>query len=174
MTNAWEQHKFIDGVSEIGDGLHGTPVYSQKGSVFFINGNNISNGRITINDETKTIKKDQLSISDKNLDHTTILMSINGTIGNLAYYSGEKIKLGKSVAYIKVSKYDKKFIYSYLQVPAVQNYFMMNLTGTTIKNLGLKTIRDMQLMIPLNISEQNKIGTFLDLLDKQITLHHRK
>lgn len=50
-------------------------------------------------------------------------MSINGTIGNLAYYSGENLMLGKSAAYIKVSKYDKRFVYAYLQAPPVQSFF---------------------------------------------------
>ena len=31
-------------------------------------------------------------------------MSINGTIGNLAYYNDEKVVLGKSVAYFMIQK----------------------------------------------------------------------
>ncbi|MBO5239665.1 MAG: HsdR family type I site-specific deoxyribonuclease [Lachnospiraceae bacterium] len=82
--------------------------------------------------------------------------------------------LGKSVAFIKVSNSDKRFVYSYLQTPNVHSYFMNNLTGTTIKNLGLKTIREMERYAPQHIEEQAKIGEYFDDLDTLITLHQRK
>ena len=131
-------------------------------------------GKIIITPETKTVDEKQKSSADKSLDDNTILMSINGTIGNLAFYSGENLMLGKSAAYIKVSEFDKKFVYSYLQAPSVQSYFMDSLTGTTIRNLGLKSIREMKLVVPLNIEEQKKIGDYFCNLDNLITLQLRK
>ncbi|MDD6588524.1 MAG: restriction endonuclease subunit S, partial [Anaerobutyricum hallii] len=174
FTEAWEQRKFSEGVSEIGDGLHGTPIYCEDGNVYFINGNNLADGKIVISAETKKVNESQQSTADKSLDDTTILMSINGTIGNLAYYSGERLMLGKSAAYIKVSEFDKRFVYAYLQAPSVQGYFMDSLTGTTIKNLGLKAIREMIMFIPQDVDEQKRIGKFLNHLDHLITLHQRK
>lgn len=174
FTDDWEQRKFSEGVSEIGDGLHGTPIYCEDGNVYFINGNNLVDGKIVISAETKKVNESQQSIADKSLDDTTILMSINGTIGNLAYYSGERLMLGKSAAYIKVSEFDKRFVYAYLQAPSVQGYFMDSLTGTTIKNLGLKAIREMIMFIPQDVDEQKRIGKFFDYLDHLITLHQRE
>ena len=174
FTDDWEQRKFSEGVSEIGDGLHGTPIYCEDGNVYFINGNNLVDGKIVISAETKKVNESQQSTADKSLDDTTILMSINGTIGNLAYYSGERLMLGKSAAYIKVSEFDKRFVYAYLQAPSVQGYFMDSLTGTTIKNLGLKAIREMIMFIPQDVDEQKRIGRFFDYLDNLITLHQRK
>ena len=174
FTDAWEQRKLSEGVSDIGDGLHGTPIYSEDGKIYFINGNNLVDGKIVFSTDTKKVDSDQQSISDKSLDYTTILMSINGTIGNLAYYFGEKLMLGKSVAYIKVSKFDKRFVYSYLQAPSVQRYFKDSLTGTTIKNLGLKAIREMKILVPLDINMQKKVGNYFSTLDHLITLHQRK
>ena len=174
FTDDWEQRKFSEGVSEIGDGLHGTPIYCEDGNVYFINGNNLVDGKIVISAETKKVNESQQSTADKSLDDTTILMSINGTIGNLAYYSGERLMLGKSAAYIKVSEFDKRFVYAYLQAPSVQGYFMDSLTGTTIKNLGLKAIREMILFIPQDVDEQKRIGKFFDYLDHLITLHQRE
>ena len=171
---SWEQRKFSDGVSEVGDGLHGTPTYSDDGDVYFINGNNLVDGNIVINSETKTVDESQRSVADKSLDDNTILMSINGTIGNLAYYSGEKLMLGKSAAYIKVSEFDKRFVYAYLQAPSVQTYFMDSLTGTTIKNLGLKAIREMKIIVPQDIEEQSQIGKYFAKLDNLITLYRKK
>ncbi|MDB7367447.1 MULTISPECIES: restriction endonuclease subunit S [Enterococcus] len=173
FTEDWEQRKLSEGTSKIGDGLHGTPNYSDNGDVFFINGNNLVNGKIVITKETKLVTESNQSKDDKLLNRDTILMSINGTIGNLAWYNNERVMLGKSAAYLTVSNFDKKFIFSYLQTSTIKNYFLNNLTGTTIKNLGLKTIRDTTLFVP-TLEEQQKIGSLFKQLDDTIALHQRK
>ena len=173
FTDDWEQRKLSEGTSKIGDGLHGTPNYSDNGDVFFINGNNLVNGKIVITKETKLVTESNQSKDDKLLNMDTILMSINGTIGNLAWYNNERVMLGKSAAYLTVSNFDKKFIFSYLQTSTIKNYFLNNLTGTTIKNLGLKTIRDTTLFVP-TLEEQQKIGSLFKQLDDTIALHQRK
>ncbi|MBK4881498.1 hypothetical protein CU015_2481 [Enterococcus faecium] len=173
FTEDWKQRKLIEGVSKIGDGLHGTPSYSEDGDVFFINGNNLVNGKISITKETKFVNESDQSKDDKSLNVNTILMSINGTIGNLAWYNNEKVMLGKSIAYLTVSDFDKNFVYFYLQTPMMRKYFISNLTGTTIKNLGLKTIRNTELFVT-DLDEQQKIGTFFKQLDDTIALHQRK
>ncbi|WP_267239972.1 restriction endonuclease subunit S [Lacticaseibacillus paracasei] len=81
--------------------------------------------------------------------------------------------LGKSAAYIEVSDFDKKFIYTYLQTRPVKDYYLNSLTGTTIKNLGLKAIRNTNIYTP-TIDEQAKIGVLFQNLDMTITLHQRK
>ena len=173
FSDDWEQRKLSEGALKIGDGLHGTPCYSQNGNVHFINGNNLVNGRIEITEETKRVNEIEQSSDDKILNENTILMSINGTIGNLAWYNGEQVMLGKSAAYLILSKFEKKFIYYYLQTQSVKNYFMNNLTGTTIKNLGLKVIRDTKLSLP-NYDEQELVGHFFIQLDETLALHQRK
>ena len=173
FADDWEERKLSEGTSKIGDGLHGTPNYSDNGDVFFINGNNLVNGKIVITKETKLVTESNQSKDDKLLNMDTILMSINGTIGNLAWYNNERVMLGKSAAYLTVSNFDKKFIFSYLQTSTIKNYFLNNLTGTTIKNLGLKTIRDTTLFVP-TLEEQQKIGSLFKQLDDTIALHQRK
>ncbi|MGO3374121.1 restriction endonuclease subunit S [Brochothrix thermosphacta] len=173
FTDDWEQRKLSDGTNKIGDGLHGTPKYSEDGEVYFVNGNNLVNGQIVIMPETKRVTSNEQSKDDKALNESTILMSINGTIGNLAWYRGENLMLGKSAAYIEVSDFDKKFIYAYLQTRPVKDYYLNSLTGTTIKNLGLKAIRNTNICTP-TIDEQAKIGSFFKKLDDTIALHQRK
>ncbi|MCT3591204.1 restriction endonuclease subunit S [Levilactobacillus brevis] len=173
FADAWEQRKLSDGTNKIGDGLHGTPKYSEDGEVYFVNGNNLVNGQIVIMPETKRVTSNEQSKDDKALNENTILMSINGTIGNLAWYRGENLMLGKSAAYIEVSDFDKKFVYTYLQTRPVKDYYLNSLTGTTIKNLGLKAIRNTNICTP-TIDEQAKIGVLFQNLDKTITLHQRK
>ena len=172
-TDSWEQRKLGEGNNEIGDGIHGTPIYNENGEIFFINGNNIIDGCIVVNQETKKVDKSQLRDTDKNFNDNTLFLSINGTIGKIAYYNGENIMLGKSIAYINCNQYNKFFIYNSLQLNTIYKYFVNNLTGTTIKNLSLKTIRETPLSLP-TLPEQTKIGDFFSTLDRSITIHQRK
>jgi type I restriction enzyme, S subunit len=169
----WEERKLGEGALKIGDGLHGTPRYSSNGDIAFINGNNLVSGKIMINSQTKYVTSNQQSQDDKELKQGTILMSINGTIGNLAWYNGEKVMLGKSAAYIEASSFDKNFLYQLLQTSKTKCYFLNNLTGTTIKNLGLKTIRETPTLVP-KIDEQKRIGQFFKKLDETIALHQQE
>lgn len=172
-TEPWEEKKLSDGISKIGDGIHGTPVYSEDGDYYFINGNNLVDGKIFLFPETKKVQSNQLTVSDTSLKKNTILMSINGTIGSLAWYRDEKVMLGKSVAYLTTEEFDRKFIYSILQTPKIVKHFNNNLTGTTIKNLGLKTIRETVISLP-SLLEQTAIGSFFQDIDQLISLQQRK
>ena len=95
-------------------------------------------------------------------------MSINGTIGSVALYNNEKIMLGKSVAYFNVSQkqISRKFLYYLLQTNSSKKYYEKSLTGSTIKNLGLKALRQMPIPLP-PLAEQKHI---IDILDRFDTL----
>ena len=51
----WEKVRLESISTRIGDGLHGTPKYDDSGEFFFINGNNLSEGKILIKEDTKRI-----------------------------------------------------------------------------------------------------------------------
>lgn len=173
FTDAWEQRKLGELTISIGDGLHGTPKYDENGSYYFINGNNLVDSKVSVTEETKKVAFEALSNDDRRLDSTSILMSINGTIGTLARYNNENIMLGKSVAYITPKNINRDFLFYQLQGDVIQSYFYKNLTGTTIKNLGLGTIKNAIVMSTLS-EEEFKIGQLFYKLDQYITLHQRK
>ena len=153
-------------VCKIGYGLHSTPIYDNNGSYYFINGNNLENGRITFTENTKRINISQYERYKIELDDATILMSINGTIGKIALYNREPIILGKSVAYFNVNeRILKKYLYYLLQTNRSNAYYEKNLTGSTIKNLGLKALREYQIPLP-PIDVQKNIIKILDRFDK--------
>lgn len=173
FTEDWEQRKLDTSTTFIGDGLHGTPKYDENGTHYFINGNNLVDSKISITEETKRVSDEALSNDDRRLNSTAILMSINGTIGVLARYNNENIMLGKSVAYITPKNINRDFLFYQLQGNVIQTYFYKNLTGTTIKNLGLGTIKNTIVMSTLP-EEESEIGQFFYKLDQYITLHQRK
>lgn len=158
--------------SRIGDGLHGTPEYVEEGEIYFINGVNIKNGRINIFEDTKKVSKNTHENNFIPLDGKTLLMSINGTLGNLAFYNGEKIMLGKSAAYLNFKTEINRFYYYYFQLSDVQKYFYKVATGSTIKNLGLKSIQDFEVPNP-DETEWRPIAKVLSDLDAKIELNNK-
>jgi len=166
----WKLLTIDDLTTIVGDGIHATPVYSLSGEYYFINGNNIDKGSITVTGDTKRVDLAEYHKHKKDLSNRTIFLSINGTIGNLAFYNKEQIVLGKSAAYFNIKEgFSKIYIYYCLQSNAVKKYFDDGLTGTTIKNLGLGVIRSTPVPIPSTDKEQTAIANALSDVDTLIT-----
>lgn len=173
FKNSWDCTILEKLSKKIGDGIHSTPSYDDDGTFYFINGNNLNRGKIVITSSTKRVsEKEAYKNNAENLEADSILMSINGTIGNVALYNNEPIMLGKSACYINSKdNVDKKFLFYYLQYPKTQSYFEAELTGTTIKNLSLQSIRKTKICIP-TIEEQHKISHFLQKMNGTVSSRH--
>ena len=170
----WKEVTLGEVSSKIGDGLHGTPKYDDEGSYYFINGNNLNCGKIIIKDDTKRVGIEEFVKNQKELNEQTILVSINGTIGNVAKYNNEPCILGKSACYINVIKeVDKEFIYYVLTSANFKRNITNEATGTTIKNVSLKQMREYKFNIPCNISDQRRIASILSSLDRKIELNNK-
>lgn len=170
----WKEYKLGEITTEIGDGLHGTPKFSADGIYYFINGNNIFDGKIFIKDETKKVSFNEYELYKKPLCDRTLLLSINGTIGNVAFYRGEKCILGKSACYLNIKDtVDKRFVYYYFLSNDFQTHLRNIATGTTIQNVPLKGLRESLILLP-SLSEQKRISSILSSLDDKIDLLHRE
>ena len=170
----WKEVTLGEVSSKIGDGLHGTPKYDDEGSYYFINGNNLNCGKIIIKDDTKRVGIDEFVKNQKELNEQTILVSINGTIGNVAKYNNEPCILGKSACYINViKKVDKEFIYYVLTSANFKRNITNEATGTTIKNVSLKQMREYKFYIPCNLADQRRIASILSSLDRKIELNNK-
>ncbi|HAH0865980.1 TPA: restriction endonuclease subunit S [Escherichia coli] len=148
----------------IGDGLHGTPEYDANGDYFFINGNNLGYQKISFNDNTKKVNDSMFKKHGIHFDPiNTVFLSINGTIGNVSFYNNEKIVLGKSVAYFKIKSPElhTRYLFYFLQTNYAKQYFENQKTGSTIKNLGLKSLRAFEIPIP-SVDEQLYIVATMD------------
>ena len=169
----WKEYQLKDVTTILGDGLHGTPEYDENGTVFFINGNNLVDGKIEIKDSTKRVSEEEANKYRKNLTQRTIFVSINGTIGNVAKYKGEACILGKSACYFNVAEnFDLNFIYYVVASQQFKDAITRLATGTTIKNVSLETMRNYSFMAP-SINEQKRISSILSSLDSKIGLNRR-
>ena len=146
----WEVKKLKDISRKIGDGLHGTPEYSELDTGwYFINGNNLENGCISIKSTTKKVTDFVRKNYYVEMDDFTLLVSINGTLGKSAFYNGENVILGKSACYIKLNKdVNKLFIYEIIRGEYFKRYAESVCTGTTIRNVSLKAMREFPIIYP--------------------------
>ncbi len=163
----WVEKRLEQITTLLGDGLHGTPTYTESGDCFFINGNNLNNGKIIFKENTKRVSIAEYDKYKKKLTDRTILVSINGTLGNVAFYNNEKVILGKSACYFNlVEDVDKNFIKYVLISPYFFNYAHKEATGATIKNVSLKTMRELKINIP-SIALQQTIVRKLDAVSEE-------
>ncbi|MCK4981929.1 MAG: restriction endonuclease subunit S [Victivallaceae bacterium] len=177
IPKEWEEKPLAIYSTQIGDGIHTTPKYSENTDYYFVNGNNLSEGQIEIGDTALCVSEEEYKKHFKELNKRTILYSINGTIGNIALYKNEKIILGKSACYISCKQnVNLDFIYFFLQSFPVNKFYENELTGSTIKNLSLASVRNTPITISKDDTEQeliaNRIRTSTNKIQtEQIYLH---
>lgn len=162
----WHIELLKDVCNGIGDGLHGTPEYDEVGTYPFINGNNLTNGTIEITPSTKMVNIETYVNHYIEISDNAILLSINGTLGKLALYNGEKVMLGKSACYCNLRpEINREFVYGVMRTNAFAEFLESNATASTIKNVGLKAIRNFRLIVPPD-DLQTKFVAFSRRIDK--------
>lgn len=164
----WEVKKLKDISRKIGDGLHGTPEYSELDTGwYFINGNNLEDGCISIKSTTKKVTDSVRKKYYIEMDDFTLLVSINGTLGKSAFYNGENVILGKSACYIKLNKdVNKLFIYEIIRGEYFKRYAESVCTGTTIRNVSLKAMREFPIIYP-SLSLQQSFAHKIEQIEQQ-------
>ncbi len=168
LPEGWNFKKLGEITTVLGDGLHGTPKYSEIGEYYFINGNNLNEGKIEIKENTKRVTLEEFNKYKKPLSERTVLISINGSIGYTAFYNNEKIVLGKSACYFNLlDTVDKNYIRYYLTSNQFISYANKNATGSTIKNVGLKTMRELEIPLSSSLEEQQAI---VEELESKLTV----
>ena len=162
----WACKPLNDVCDGIGDGLHGTPEYDDDGDYPFINGNNLIDGEIVITPATKMVSEDTYKKHLIDISPNAILISINGTLGKLAFYNGEQVMLGKSACYCNLKpSVNKVFVYGVMKSDAFAEFLDNSSTKSTIKNVGLKAMREYKLILPPT-ELQEQFAAFVEQTDK--------
>lgn len=162
----WKCKPLNDVCDGIGDGLHGTPEYDDNGGYPFINGNNLIDGEIVITSATKMVSEETYKKHIIDISPNAILISINGTLGKLAFYNGEKVMLGKSACYCNLkTNINKFFVYGVMKSDSFAEFLDNSSTKSTIKNVGLKAMREYKLILPPT-ELQEQFATFVKQVDK--------
>ena len=174
FMDEWKEYKLEDVCTDLSDGLHKAPKFVNGGDFIFVNAKNISNGFIVDNDPTKKSTYEEFVKYSSPLNETTVLYSIDGTIGNIALYRGEKCILGKGACYLNPNPalLDRMYLYYELQASRFKSYIDKMSTGSTIKHISLKTMRNYEMRVP-SINIQQQIVSILKSLDDKIEVNKR-
>ena len=170
----WKEYKLGEVCTELSDGLHKAPKFKMGGDYIFVNAKNIVGGFIVDNDPTKKSTLEEYLKYASPLNDTSVLYSIDGTIGNVALYRGEKCILGKGACYMNPNPQvlDRMFLYYELQSPRFKSYIDKMSTGSTIKHISLKTMRGYNFAFP-SLETQRQISSILKSLDDKIEINGR-
>lgn len=173
MKSDWKLVTLAAISTQLSDGLHKAPIFVPGGEYIFVNATNLENGTIVDKDQQKHTTYEEFLKYGVALDDRTILYSIDGTIGNIARYRGEKCVLGKGACYISVSRdVDVDYIYYQLQSPHFNSYIESMSTGSTIRHISLKTMRNYTFPLP-DACIQKKVGRTLALIDEKIAVNKK-
>ena len=170
----WKEYKLEDVCTALSDGLHKAPKFVNGGDYIFVNAKNICNGFIVDNDPTKKSTYEEYLKYSLPLNETTVLYSIDGSIGNIALYRGEKCILGKGACYLNPNPavLDRMYLFYELQAPRFKSYIYKMSTGSTIKHISLKTMRNYGMKVP-SLKAQQQIISILKSLDDKIENNRR-
>lgn len=171
-AEAWEQHK----VGDLGNIVTGsTPSTSDStnygGNYLFVRPADIKGNRYVKNTITKLSKKG-FKKGRILKEGSTLFVSIGSTIGKVAQIK-EMATTNQQINSIEPSeRYNDNFIYSLMKYKAKE---IKNLAATQAVPIVNKTLfSEVNVIIPSDIEEQIKIGTFFKNLDNLIALHQRK
>ena len=179
FANDWEQRKLGD-ISKVIDPhpSHRAPAATEEGIPFIGIGDVNEVGNINY----KTARIVDAKIFDEHHNRYDLSIPSIG-IGRVASL-GKVIRLRDDIGKYVVSptmsviqftnNNDLDFLYSNMNTPIFQKQFKSFSNGSTRQSVGIQDLRILMVSLPVDIEEQQKIGSFFKQLDNTIALHQRK
>lgn len=168
----WKEKALGEMCNFIKDGTHGTHKDDNSSELLLLSAKNIKNGRIIIHDADRRISKKEFDSILKNykLRSKDILLSIVGTIGNVALFDGnEKIAFQRSVAFFRLLSDMPEFIFQQMVGEKFQRELNRRKVISAQPGIYLGDLKKILMITPCQ-KEQQKIANFLSSIDKKITL----
>ncbi|MGV3191792.1 restriction endonuclease subunit S [Lactobacillus amylovorus] len=183
FTNDWEERKFFESIASTIDFRGRTPKklgmdWSDSGYLA-LSALNVKNGYIDpladahYGDE-KLYRK---WMSGRELKKGQVLFTTEAPMGNVAQVPDDNgyILSQRTVAFeTKEDMMTNDFLAVLLKSPLVFNNLSALSSGGTAKGVSQKSLKGLSITVPLDIDEQQKIGSFFKQLDETIALHQRK
>lgn len=166
----WTNYKLSD-IADVRDGTHNSPKEVIGGGFPLVTSRHIYNGKVDLSNTYKIAEKDFIDINKRSkVDQGDILISMIGTVGQLAYIAEKPLYAIKNVGLIKpFDKSISKYIFYYLISPFAQAGISTRLKGTTQQYLSLGELRNFPIYLP-PLDEQKRIAEFLGAFDDKIEL----
>lgn len=180
FNGEWRFNKLGDLTTKIGSGKTpkgGSQNYLNAG-IPFLRSQNIQNGKLNLDDLVYIDSKTDETMKNSKSYFGDILLNITGaSIGRSAINSIDNthINLNQHVCIIRLKKqFSYKFLGNFLLSPRGQKKIFKAQSGGSREGLNFKEIANINLYIPDNFNEQEKLGKFFSKLDHQIELEEEK
>lgn len=177
FSKEWENNNLKDITTLLKDGTHGTHKDVENGP-WLLSAKNIKNNTINISDEDRKISITDYNKIYKNytLEREDILLSIVGTIGRVSMVKDPvNIAFQRSVAIIRFFKpLESKFFLYLFETKEFKKKLYRNQVVSAQPGIYLGDLAKFNIIYPLIIEEQKKIGEFFSKLDRQIELEEQK
>lgn len=180
FNGEWRFNKLGDLTTKIGSGKTpkgGSQNYLNAG-IPFLRSQNIQNGKLNLDDLVYIDSKTDETMKNSKSYFGDILLNITGaSIGRSAINSIDNthINLNQHVCIIRLKKqFSYKFLGNFLLSPRGQKKIFKAQSGGSREGLNFKEIANINLYIPDNFNEQEKLGKFFSKLDRQIELEEKK
>lgn len=163
ILKGWTSAALADICTRIVDGSHNPPKAAVTGGPM-LSAKNVQNRTISF-DDFRTISPEDFGIEDRRtfIKSGDVLLTIVGAIGRTAVVENAypKFRLQRSVAVLKSSEIEPKYLSYALESPKIQNLLQEKAKGTAQKGIYLKALGLLE--IPLApLPEQKRISDKLD------------
>ena len=170
-NDEWKHLNFKSITTMIKDGTHGSYNDLSEG-IPLLSAKDIDNGKVIIPDDCRRISLSDYNDIYKNysLKINDILLTIVGTIGRVALVSDitNKYAFQRSVGILRANEYNNpQFILYLLQTDFIKKQFYSKVNQSAQGGIYLDTLGKIDFKIP-TLPEQEKIASFLTLIDKKI------
>ncbi|MEK4713575.1 restriction endonuclease subunit S [Sporosarcina sp. FSL K6-5500] len=183
FTEDWAKRKLGNTDTFFTDGNYGEAYPSEKdksdssNGVPFLRGSDLKNGFLDVSNSNYITKEKHRELTSGHLEFDDIVIAVRGSVGVLGYVKKENFgwNINSQLGIIRTDKKELLggFLSQYLLGNIGQKELLSRTTGTALKQLPIKQLKDVPIPIP-SINEQAKIGNFFKHLDDTIALHRQE
>ncbi|MCT4414930.1 restriction endonuclease subunit S [Lactococcus cremoris] len=183
FADDWEERKLGDTETHFTDGNYGESYPSAKdmsdkaNGIPFLRGSDFSNGYLDSSNANYIKPEKHAELTSGHIKQDDIVLAVRGSLGTLGYATKENEgwNINSQLAILRTNKSEISgmFLIQYLLGSKGQKEIFSRNTGTALKQLPIKQLKDIPVPVP-TLLEQQKIGSFFKQLDNTIALHQRK
>ena len=178
FTYPWEQRKLYEVAEKICVGFVGTceKYYTDESGIPMYRTGNLNGLKLTQDDLKYVTKEFHEQNKKSQLRKGDILIARHGDSGKAVNYelSEEANCLNIVIIRPDLDKCNYQFLADSINSPTVSQHIKSLSAGSTQAVINTSEIEKLDVIIPANIDEQNKVAEFLNDLDNLITLHQRE
>ena len=173
IPNEWEIKSLDECTIKITDGSHSSPIPIEESSYKICTVANMKKYSLDTENSAKISEEDyrKLIKNGCGAEQGDVLLSKDGTVGKTLVFSQENDNLVflSSIAIIRTDKniLSGEYLNQYLKDSKTLDRLMNTKTGSAIKRIVLKDIRNTKIVVP-KLNEQEKIASILSTVDEQI------